>query len=161
MSVNTKRLIKNTSQFDKGLASEELRTGLFVERGGSEDFQTPSNEGQNGELLYALPVDPAIEIVDDWTDTDNTIASGEQMQVFKPYPGQKLYGWLKDGENVSEGDELTLTTDGSLVQHSPQTVDEGGTNTYTIYSDAIKVYAAEGIDNSGGSNPVRIDVRVA
>lgn len=66
--------------------------------------------------------------------------------------GDKVYAWLADEGNVVEGAPLVSDGAGALV---------GATIDATTIAGAVVAYAAESVNNVGGSGPVRIKVIVA
>lgn len=99
------------------------------------------------------------EIIGNGIDTD--YASGDTVQYLIPKPGDVLYMFLADGENIDKGDPVESDGNGDLQEHTPQAVDEGGAATYTIYANAVLGYAEEDLDNSAGGARARIKVRIA
>lgn len=84
------------------------------------------------------------------------------MRWILPRAGDVVYSWLPaSAAAVVDGDPLESNGDGTLRKDTAQAVNEGGSATYTIYSEHIVGYAAEAVDNSGGGTAVRIRVRVA
>lgn len=59
---------------------------------------------------------------------------------------------------IKTGDSLVSNGDGTLKKGAAQAVNEGGSATYTIFTEAVVAIAAENVDNSGGGTPARIRV---
>lgn len=82
---------------------------------------------------------------------DQTYAANDFARVIWGQSGDVVYAWLKAGVNAAIGD--ALTSDGAGALQKP-TVDAA------LLEGAIVAYAAEALNNSGGT-PLRIKVRVA
>jgi len=170
--TNTRRIIKSPGAVQGYLiqsdeqASEIIRPGACIEPGGSADVQNVSTLGAAQPLRVALGgvdgIDPTVLVLTDWTDADGQIAANELVRSIYLPTGILFYGWLADGENVTALETpLEFHDDGSFQIHSGQAVDESGSASYTIMDGVVKAYAMETVDNSGGSNPVRIVCRAA
>lgn len=75
----------------------------------------------------------------------DTYTSGNHMEYRPCLPGDEVYAFLDAGESVTAGDQLGSTGNGALG---------AGANAEPVAE------AAEDVDNSGGSSPVRIEVEV-
>lgn len=118
------------------------------------DVSVFSTAGGNAQPLFALENDLEGE------DIDTDYADGDTVQVGHFGSGAVVYAWLDNSSgNANKGDPLEAHDDGSLVVHTPQAVDEGGTATYTVNLDAVVGYADEDV-SSPASGQVRIRVRI-
>lgn len=77
---------------------------------------------------------------------DHDYEVGEVARIIYPQAGDLVYAWLEDEGNVAKG--AALESDGA-----------GALQAYT--SGRILAFAAEAVNNTGGSGPVRIKVRIA
>lgn len=91
---------------------------------------------------------------------DDAYAVGDRATYIIPGKGEEVYAFLAAGENVDPTDVLESAGNGALQAHTPQNVDEGGANTFTINLNAVKFKPVEAVDNSGGVERVRIKVEV-
>lgn len=78
-------------------------------------------------------------------DTDYAVAAYARCAWVQP--GDMVYAWLEDEGNVAVGAALEIGSDAGALQ------------AYT--SGRIVAFAAEAVNNTGGSGPVRIKVRIA
>lgn len=93
---------------------------------------------ENPNLDPTVATNPAI-------DTDYAV--GAVARFIYPQRGDVVYGWLEDEGNVAKGDPLEASeTDGCLQAFS---------------TGRIHGFADEAVNNTGGSGPVRIRVRIA
>lgn len=80
------------------------------------------------------------------TIADN-YASGDMVQSASFCSGSQVWAWLKDEQNVSDGDPLTSNGDGSL-------------RLAVIGTDEVVAYADQDLDLTGAAGDARIVVRV-
>lgn len=96
-------------------------------------------------------------------DTDYAIATS--ARYIWAQPGDIIYAFLADGENVAKGDALMSDGAGALKKFVAytQAVDEGGAATYTIAvpDRVIVAFADQDLNNSAGGARARIKVRAA
>ncbi len=91
-----------------------------------------------------------------------TYSASDWIPYIFAQPGDQLYMLLAVGENVAIGDALTSNGDGTLRAFTVPRIDgTGGSSGDYIYPEPVVGYAAEAVDNSGGSAAVRIRVDIA
>lgn len=138
-------------------ASEVITPGELLETGGSNDLQLHSTADGNARKAFALP---PIGVEASGKSIDEDYASGDTVRVGVPERGALVYAWLDAGENVAKGAALSSAGNGALKAEAI-TVDPTATTAESVQADALVAYAAEAVDNSGGTAPVRILVEVA
>lgn len=84
---------------------------------------------------------------------DSDYAAGDSAFYIFAQPGDKVYAFLADGENVAKGAALQSDGAGALKAHTPA-------SSGTVYLAAIAAWADEDLDNSAGGARARINVRV-
>jgi hypothetical protein len=154
MAKNKPIILAGSPIFREGIASATITPGMLVEYGGTNDLQPHSAAGGNARKAVA------VNMAEVGQDSETDYASGDQARYAILRSGDRATMLLANGENVSKGDPLESDGAGALQAHTPQAVDEGGSATYTVYSDAIVGYADEAINNTSGS-AVRIEVEAA
>lgn len=94
---------------------------------------------------------------------DDDYAAGEHMEYHDGLPGDEVYAFIDAGETVSPGDPLESAGNGALAVHTGVTTvgDGSGTANETVADDLVVGYAVEAVDNSGGTDPVRVRVEIA
>lgn len=118
----------------------------------------------NGSALprFAVEARDLGKGIDDTYTYDSTADEGENARYARPFPGSKVQAWLAAGESVSDGDPLESAGNGALQLHTglATTGDGTGSASETVADNLVVAEADETIDNSGGSDPVRIWVEV-
>ncbi|TMV49370.1 hypothetical protein FE783_12705 [Paenibacillus mesophilus] len=94
------------------------------------------------------------------SDINTAYASGDRVQVNYFRPGDEVYTFLDAGQNAANGAYLESSGDGTLRVHTAPSINEGGSATVTVNTRAIVARALEAVNNSGGSDPVRIKAEV-
>lgn len=147
--------LRGTPNVYEGKANAILTPGELLAWSADDELDPHGTAAGN-----ATPVMVAIEndLIGD--GIDDNYAAGDTVRYVVPAPGDVLYMWLADGENVIKGDPLESDGNGDLQKHTPQAVDEGGTATYTVYEDSIVGIADEDLNNSAGGARARIRVRI-
>jgi len=130
-----------------------IKPGHLVERDSVGDVGLHGSAGQDCFPLIALEND----IIGD--DIDTAYADNDNVMLGYFRPGDEAYMWLDDGNNVAIEDLLESDGAGGLQAYTAQAVDEGATNTYTIYSRQVVARALEAVNNSSGVQ-VRIKVEI-
>jgi hypothetical protein len=103
----------------------------------------------DAEILVAVEnpyLDPRID-TSPAIDTDYSYSASETVRYIIPQRGDIVYAWLETGGNVAEGAALEIGSQAGALQ--------------AYSSGRILAFANEAVNNSGGSNPVRIHVRIA
>lgn len=140
-------------------ANVALTPGELLKWSADDELDPHSMAGGNAQPLFA---------VENPYDDDNTVAAidsdyalGDTVRYVVAQPGDEIYAFLADGENVAKGDPLESDGAGALQAHTAPSIDESGSDTTTIYYRAIVAWAAEDKDNSAGGARARIRVSVA
>lgn len=131
-----------------------IKPGMLVEVTSAGELQEHSTAGGNAQASFAREEDYVGGGIDD------AYAVGDTAPYYICKNGDRIYGFIADGENISEGDLLESDGNGVLQAHTPQAVDEGGAATYTIYNEAIVGRATEDVNNSAGGAIARIKIEV-
>lgn len=131
----------------EGVASAPIVPGQLVEFGGDNDLRPHSTAGGNARKAFAVEWTPDKEINDPYQ-------TGEQVMYVVAASGDEVYALLDAGQSVTKGDPLESAGNGNLRKHTPPS--EGPVNVAAIVG-----FALETVDNTGGSQPVRIRVEVA
>lgn len=147
-----KQIIRNIMSNRDGYLSVKAKAGMLMNVDVKDDFKPHNADGGNAEPVFLLER-PTIGL-------DDEIAVGEMVTCRKCDNKIGVYGWLKAGENVVEGDLLCSAGDGSLRKYTAPAIDENGTATHTINTNAIVAKAKEDIDNTAGVEMTRIDIEV-
>lgn len=134
-------------------SGQTITPGHLIDLDTSGDVIVHANAGQNHPGFVAVENDLAGDDIDDNYDT-----AAEKVQYDVAQRGKEYYMILKDGENVDIGDPLESAGDGTLQEHTPQAVDEGGTGTYTIYNNAIVGIALEAKAPSGSTARIKVKI---
>lgn len=136
----------------EAVASEAITPGHLVEFGGTNDVQKHSTASGNARKAFMREQDYIGQ------DIDTACAAGDRIPYFVGRTGDEVRGLVAAGAAaIAKGDPLESAGDGTVKLHSPPS-DAAGT---TIKHDAIVGYAMEAVDNSGGSEAVRIAIEVA
>lgn len=150
---------------EKIASQATILPGMLVEvvpsGGDAGQLRAHATAGGNAQKAFAnVALLPNRTVATDPLDTP--YADGDTMQWLICRPGDMVYALLPaSAAAVVDGDPLESNGDGTLRKKTAQAVNEGGTATYTIYSNSIVGFAAEAVDNSGGGTRVRIRVRIA
>ncbi len=126
----------------------------FATAGDAGKIKPHASAGQNAVKMFAVEESYRGGGIDD------VYAINDQVKVYPALAGDEINGLLANGQNVAIGDPLESDGAGGLQKHTPQTVNEGGAATFTIYLNAIVAYALEAVNNSSGAQ-ARIKVQVA
>lgn len=145
---------------DEAIATEAITPGHLALRHTATGVKKHATAGGNVNPLFALER----EMTGD--DKDTAYASGDSVLLLYPQRGSRISAIVAAGAAaIAVNDPLESAGDGTLRKHTApsQAVDEGGSATYTIAPKtmAIVAFAREAVDNSLGSDPVRIDIEVA
>ena len=139
-------------------AHEALTPGELVEFNADDELAPHGTAGGNAQPIFV--VEDPYNGVTSAAAIDTDYSTGEQTRVVFAQPGDVVYGWCPTGQTIAKGDPLESDGAGGLQKHVPDTVDAGGSGTYTFYAKAIVAFAAEDKTNSSGSR-ARIRARVA
>lgn len=133
--------------------AEAIKPGYLLKRDANGQFIKHAVAGGNAQLILATERSSGLTRALTTAFPDGETVVG----AINPRKGQ---GVLAAGAAaIAVDDPLESAGNGTLRKHTPQTVNEGGTASVTIQSDAIVAYAEEAVDNSGGAGEVFIKVR--
>lgn len=149
-----KTKLKGSPMRKEGTAGGSITPGHLVTYDANGDIVVHADAGKNAVTTFAAEQDYI------GGDIDYSYAAGDRVGYNFFKPGEEVYAFLNTGENVAIGEMLESAGNGSLKVHTPQPVDEGGTETYAVQGNAIVGRALENVDNSAGENPVRLKVEV-
>lgn len=132
----------------------------FASDGRVQPHSSAPDLNGNGSALprFAIEARDLGKGIDDTYTYDSNDDEGENCRYARPSPGTKVQAWLAAGENVNDGDSLESAGNGALQQHTG--LDPAGDGTDTIADNLVVAEADESVDNSGGSDAVRIWVTV-
>ena len=128
------------------IADAALTPGEFLEFEATGSLGPEGTAGAAGLPMVCVEnpyLDPSVTPTDA-IDTD--WAAGASARYVIPQRGDIVYAWLAAAANVAKGASLEGDGAGALQ---------------AVTTGAIKAYAAEAVDNSGGGSRVRIKVIVA
>lgn len=117
--------------------------------GGAKDLnelQRQSTDGEEG-VLFAV----AIEYSDTGMGIDDDYSDGDAMRYYVPLPGDELFMFHNTSEDISFGDQLVLSGDGTL-----RALDTAGGDG----DEAVVAEAREAVSNSTGTEKTRVSVEV-
>ncbi|MCB1587673.1 MAG: hypothetical protein KDI56_02100 [Xanthomonadales bacterium] len=131
--------------------------GELLQWSSDDQLKAHATAGGNALPMFALEdpyngdtSNPAIDV---------DYGTNEQARYVFARPGDVVYAFLADGQSVNKGDALESDGAGALQAHTARAVNEGGSSTYTVYTDGIVAYADE--DKSASGARARIKARVA
>lgn len=139
-------------------ANEALTPGELVAFDADDELVPHGTAGGNAQAIFV--VEDPYNGVTTAAAIDTDYATGEQTRVVYAQPGDVVYAFCPTGQTIAKGDPLESDGAGGLQKHVPDTIDAGGSTTYTIYARGIVAWAAEDKTNSTGSR-ARIRARVA
>lgn len=144
MAKNTIKIRNYSDVMDEGtLTAVAVLPGCLVELTSTGAYQ------KHGTAKAAAA--PAMFVCEDELEGKSIadeIAASTRAQIWTPYRGDIVYGWLKDGENVAIGDKLESAGDG----------------TFQKYTNGVIIGTAlEALDLSASANTVngRIQIKIA
>ena len=113
-----------------------------------------------GDAMGAWAVESSIPKRDAPTEAiDTAYDDGSSVAWVVSDATSAINALIADGADaVVEGDPLESAGDGTVQKHVPVAIAESGSSTVTIQTEAVVGYAAEDMDNSGGTAPVRLRV---
>lgn len=139
-------------------ANEALTPGELLAFDADDELIPHGTAGGNAQAIFA--VEDPYNGVTSAAAIDTDYDANEQARVVYAQPGDVVYGFCPTGQTIAKGDPLESDGAGGLQKHVPDTIDAGGSGTYTFYARAIVAFAAEDKTNSSGAR-VRIRARVA
>lgn len=146
---NTVTLHQRDNHVYDGVADGAVTPGELLERTGTDSDGNPQFAAHS-TAAGAAKARFAKEYSHTGMSIDDDYSDGDHMEYRDGIPGDRFNAFLAAGENVSEGDKLVSAGNGAL-----QAVTGDGTDAAVIVAEAY-----EGLDNSGGADPVRIEVEV-
>lgn len=149
-----KIVLKGDPLIKEGRVDESVTPGALLEYGGDNDIQNHSSAGQNATAMFALEGDLYGDGIDD------AYADGDTAKFAMGRKGDEFYALLDSSSgNITKGDLLESAGNGNLQDYSAQDVDESGSTTYTIYSNAPVVRAVESVDSpTSGNTRIKVEV---
>ena len=133
-------IVKDYSNvFEEFVAATTILPGQLVE-------QTPAAATLRRHATSSGPAIPMFAIEDalQGKGIDDAYAVGDQVRVWIPGRGDKVYAMIADEENIAIGDRLVSNGDGFLAKHTDAKGDSG---TY-IYYNEIVAWALEAVNLS-------------
>ena len=154
MAFNT-ILIKTVGEWfiKERLADEILTPGMLLNVEAAGEYEKHPTEGADGSAIVCVEEEYLGGVITD------TYAIGDQVRAVYAQPGDELLMRLKTGENVTFADILKSDGAGGLVIHTPRSVNEGGSATWTQYERPAFFKALETRNNtSGGYENIQVEV---
>ena len=142
-------LAKGSPIVKEAVASEAITPGHLIEFGGSNDVQKHSTAGGNARKVFAREQDYIGQ------DIDAACAAGDRIPYLSARQGDEVRALLGSGTseyNIGKGDALESDGTGKLQKHGTAATGD---------SHNLVGFAMEAVDNSGGSEAVRITIEVA
>ena len=135
-------LLAGSRNVQEALAAAAITPGHMLEIDSAGKFKKHATAGGVGYGLWALEDDIQGNDIDDDYSTGNVVTA--QAAV----PGDQIYAWIANGENIAIGDKLISNGDGTLKEH---TADSSG----VIVEEHVVAVAREACDmsDSSGADP--------
>lgn len=133
--------------FEEVVHTAAVTPGDFVTLGASGVTPNGSAADVDAQIMVAVEtpyLDPRTS-TNAAIDTDYAVAA--YARVIYPQRGDLVYAWLEDEGNVARGAGLEIGTDAGALQ--------------ALSTGRLVAFADEAVNNTGGSGPVRIKVRIA
>jgi hypothetical protein len=133
-------IVKNYSNvFEEFVAATAILPGMLVE-------QTPAAATVRVHSTSSGPAIPMFAIEDalQGKGIDDAYATGDEVRVWIPGRGDKVYAMIADEENIAIGDRLVSDGAGRLKKHTDAKGDSG---TYIYYNEIVG-WALEALDLS-------------
>jgi len=140
------------------VAAGTITPGDLIERTSAGKVQRHSTKGGD-----AFPIMFAIEDSLQGNEIGDNYSTGDQVQFVCPRPGDEIYAYLAQGENVSIGDPLESDGDGKLRKHTTKTVAASSAQelSETIYSQPVVGIALEALDlSTSADSDTRIKIEI-
>jgi len=150
MAKNTIKIKNYNNVREELVAAAAITPGMLLEVTSAGKVQAHSSAGGNALPKFALEDELQGKAIDE------AYAADDQVQVWTPSRGDKVYAMLADGENVAIGDFLESDGNGKLQAHSPGS--EG--LEYPLGPVAIAREAVDMSDSSGADPDGRIIVEI-
>lgn len=99
--------LKGTGRHDERMANGTIKPGHLIKLDSSNKVVVHATAGGDGERNYALENALEGETIAD------AYASGDNVEYVIATRGDEIYGYLKGGENVAIGDQLSSGGNGS------------------------------------------------
>lgn len=150
MAKNTIKLKKYTDIINEYDAGETITPGMLVELASDGDVDVQDTAGGVCSKMFALEDELQGKTIDDDYDAD------EPVQCWVATPGEEVYAWLANGEDVAIGEILVADGNGKL---KAATEDSSGVVVeefpIAVALEAVDMSGSSGVDPSG-----RIKVRI-
>ena len=151
MAKQTIKLKKYNDVINEYDAGEAITPGMLLTLASDGDVDLNSAAGLACEKMFALEDELQGRTIDTDYDADDPV------QCWSTVPGEEVFAWLADGEDVAIGAKLVSNGDGQLKE---MTADDP--SDYVTEETPLAI-ALEAIDMSGssGADPTgRIKVRI-
>lgn len=128
-------------------AAATITPGMLIERTSSDTVQAHSTAGGNQDRTFAL------EDTGQGNGIDDDYSSGDRVQFCYMSPGDIVNAILKDGEDIAIGDRLESAGDGTLQEHTADSValSSAEAGSLSVLPNQIVGVAEEALDLSGSS----------
>lgn len=150
MAKKTIKLKKYTDIINEYDAGEAITPGMLIAVASDGDVDKHASAGGVCEKMFALEDELQGRTIDTDYDADDPV------QCWLATPGEEVYAWLANGEDVSIGDVLVSNGDGQL---KAATADSSGVVVeefpIAVALEAVDMSGSSGVDPSG-----RIEVRI-
>ena len=148
-TYNTIMLVSNPPNpviYEK-VALEAFSPGHLVELDSNDEFGKHATAGGNvAPILFALEDDLQGD------DIDDEFSDGDKARAWQPLPGDQVYAFLADGQNVSKNDLLESNGAGALTAY---VADSG---TVTVYPNQIVAKADEALNPTSGDARILVTI---
>jgi len=151
MAKHTIKLKKYVDIINEYVANAAITPGHLVELMSTNKVRKHSTAGGIAARMFALEDElQGNAITDDY-------AAAAPVQVWCCVPGEEVYAFLKNGENVVIGDFLESAGNGELQKH---VADSGAGANVGLQIVAQALEAVDMSDSSGADPSGRIEVRI-
>lgn len=150
MAKQTIKLKKYNDIINEYEAGEAITPGMLISVASDGDVDKHASAGGVCEKMFALEDELQGKTIDDDYDAD------EPVQCWVATPGEEVYAWLANGEDVAIGEILVADGNGKL---KAATEDSSGVVVeefpIAVALEAVDMSGSSGVDPSG-----RIKVRI-
>ena len=148
-------ILKGSGVRSEAPAAAAITPGHLLQLTGTGSVLPHGGAGQNAAPMFAVENDVVGQDIDTAYQTNENV-------IYEVLPkGAVVNALVAAGASaISAGGFVESAGDGTVRAHIPQTVNEGGTATVTIYSNNIVGMALESVDNSAGTSPARIKIQI-
>ncbi|MBW1723512.1 MAG: hypothetical protein JRJ78_15830 [Deltaproteobacteria bacterium] len=130
-------------------AGGTITPGHLLYYSAADTVKVHASSGQPTGAMFAIENSlEGGEIGDDYS-------TGDRVQYVHARPGDEIYAWLKDGENVSVGDYLQSGGNGDLIKYVASSAGK------IEYPNSIVAVALEAVNLSASSNTTHGRIKIA